>query len=250
MSDNEETRLYEAMFVVGANRANQDWGALVEHIHGIITRHGGEVVNSEKWDERKLAYEMAGNTRAVYILIHFNASPSSIEKTRQDFHLSGAIIRTLILRDEDGISSEVKGLSDEPTDPVRSTRRERDVSVPKEETDAPAKAAAPEAKAAAPEATPEPEGDQADADTPEEPQEDSGEEDKAEDAAASAEAPEVTEEPGPEEEQPAPEAAEEAVDAGKPESDGTDAQDAEPVETPPQEGGDQPEGGGPEEKKA
>ena len=90
MSDNEETRLYEAMFVVGANRANQDWGALMEHIHGIITRHGGEVVNSEKWDERKLAYPMAGNTRAVYILIHFNASPNSIEQARQDFDVAGS----------------------------------------------------------------------------------------------------------------------------------------------------------------
>ena len=244
MSDNEETRLYEAMFVVGANRANQDWGALVEHIHGIITRHGGEVVNSEKWDERKLAYPMAGNTRAVYILIHFNASPNSIEQARQDFHLSGAIIRTLILRDEDGISSEIKGLSDEPTDPVRSTRRERDVSVPTEEAEAPAKAAAPAA-------TPEPEGEQAEAETPEESEGNSGEEDKAEEVAApSAEAPEATAEPGPEEEQPAADGAEEAGDAEEPEGDGTDAQPAEPVETPPQDGGDQPEGGGPEEEKS
>ena len=243
MSDNEETRLYEAMFVVGANRANQDWGALMEHIHGIITRHGGEVVNSEKWDERKLAYPMAGNTRAVYILIHFNASPNSIEQARQDFHLSGAIIRTLILRDEDGISSEIKGLSDEPTDPVRSTRRERDVSVPTEEEEAP--------KAAAPADTPEPEGEQAEAETPEEPEGDSGEEDKAEEAAApSAEAPEATEEPGPEEEQPAADGAEEAGDTEEPEEDGADAPPAEPVETPPQDGGDQPEGGEPEEEKS
>jgi small subunit ribosomal protein S6 len=132
MSETETTRLYEAMFLVDANRAGQDWNSVTEHVHGIIKRHNGEIVNSEKWDERKLAYPIKGHARATYILIHFNAPPASIEPMLADIQISDVVLRVLVLRDEDGITSEIKGLSDEPTDPVRSTRRGRDISVPED----------------------------------------------------------------------------------------------------------------------
>jgi len=136
MSETETTRLYEAMFLVDSNRAGRDWAGITDHIHGIITRHGGEIVNSEKWDERKLAYPVKGHSRATYILIHFNGVPAKLQPMLRDLQLSDNVLRVLILRDEDGITSEVKGLSDEPTDPVRSTRRRRDVSVPDERSQA------------------------------------------------------------------------------------------------------------------
>jgi len=132
MSETETTRLYEAMFLVDSNRAGQDWAGITEHIHGIITRHGGEIVNSEKWDERKLTYSVKGHSRATYILVHFNGPPAALQPMFRDLQLSDNVLRVLVLRDEDGITSEIKGLSDEPTDPVRSTRRRRDVSVPDE----------------------------------------------------------------------------------------------------------------------
>jgi len=130
MSEIETKRLYEAMFLVDSNRAGQDWGGVTEHVHGVIRRHGGEIVNSEKWDERKLAYPVQGHARATYILVHFNAPPAAISPMLADFQISDLVLRVLMLRDEDGITSEIKGLSDEPTDPVRSTRRGRDISVP------------------------------------------------------------------------------------------------------------------------
>jgi ribosomal protein S6 len=120
------------MFLVDSNRAGQDWSGVTEHVHGVIRRHGGEIVNSEKWDERKLAYPVQGHARATYILVHFNAPPAAIAPALADFQISDLVLRVLILRDEDGITSEIKGLSDEPTDPVRSTRRGRDISVPED----------------------------------------------------------------------------------------------------------------------
>ena len=130
MSETELKRLYEAMFLIDPNKANKDWNAVTEHVHGIITRNGGDIANSEKWDERKLAYPLNEQTRATYILVHFNAPPSQMETIQRSYQLSDLVIRVLILQDEDGITSEVKSLSDEPTDPVRSTRRERNVSLP------------------------------------------------------------------------------------------------------------------------
>ncbi|MBI2191509.1 MAG: 30S ribosomal protein S6 [Planctomycetes bacterium] len=130
MSNDQVKRLYEAMFLVDPNRGNQDWKGITEFVHGVISRHHGQVANSEKWDERKLCYSIKGHSRAVYLLVHFHAPPSELEAIRQAYHLSDLILRSLILVDEDGLSSEIRSLPDEPTDPVRSTRRERDRAVP------------------------------------------------------------------------------------------------------------------------
>lgn len=130
MSDNQARRLYEAMFLVDANKANQDWNGVIEHIHGVVLRHQGEIAKSEKWDERKLSYTVKGHSRATYLLLHFHALPSQLEAIRQNYELSDLVIRVLINKDEDGISSEIRSLPDEPTDPVRSTRRGRDRVMP------------------------------------------------------------------------------------------------------------------------
>ncbi|MDP6504842.1 MAG: 30S ribosomal protein S6 [Planctomycetota bacterium] len=127
----QTTKLYEAMFLVDSNKANQDWERVTSNLYSTITRHGGEIANSELWDnERKLAYQIGNYSKATYVLVHFNAEPSKIEHLRHEYELSDHVIRVMILVDEDGISSEIRSLSDEPTDPVRSRSKTRDVNVP------------------------------------------------------------------------------------------------------------------------
>ncbi|MDP7249522.1 MAG: 30S ribosomal protein S6 [Planctomycetota bacterium] len=127
----QTTKLYEAMFLVDSNKANQDWERVTSNLYSTITRHGGEIANSELWDnERKLAYQIGNYSKATYVLVHFNAEPSKIEHIRHEYELSDHVIRVMILVDEDGISSEIRSLSDEPTDPVRSRSKTRDVNVP------------------------------------------------------------------------------------------------------------------------
>jgi ribosomal protein S6 len=127
----QTTRLYEAMFLVDSNKANQDWERVTSAIHSIITRHGGEVAKSELWDnERKLAYRIGYYSKATFILIHFNVEPARIKDIRHEYELSDQVIRVMILVDVDGLSSEIRSLSDDPTDPVRSRSKSRDVNVP------------------------------------------------------------------------------------------------------------------------
>jgi small subunit ribosomal protein S6 len=105
-------KLYEAMFVVNNNAAKEDYEAVEAEVQSCITRFGGEIVNSIKWDERRMAYEIKRQKRATYILVHFNAPEDSISKIERQCRLSEAILRVLIVVDEDGPDSE-------PYSPVR-----------------------------------------------------------------------------------------------------------------------------------
>lgn len=98
-------RLYEGMFILNDARCTDDYNGTVEIVHQILKQRGAEIVDSRKWDERKLAYRIRGHHRGVYVLIHFNASPESITAIRRQMRLAAdVVLRDLIVVDEDGIT--------------------------------------------------------------------------------------------------------------------------------------------------
>ncbi|MGR3220829.1 MAG: 30S ribosomal protein S6 [Candidatus Anammoxibacter sp.] len=98
---------YEGMFLVDNATATDEWDDLVSHLHDVLTKHGSEIVSTQKWAEAKLAYKIGDHTRATYVLVKFNAPGSSIVTIRKDFVLSDKIIRSLIVRDDKYVHQEV-----------------------------------------------------------------------------------------------------------------------------------------------
>ena len=114
-------RLYEAMWVVDINKAKEDFTQIQTELKEIITRHGGEVVNCDKWEDRKLAYPIERQTRATYVLSHFNAPSESIKEIQRRATLSESVLRVLITLDEDGTDTAKRDtMGDESKDRRRS----------------------------------------------------------------------------------------------------------------------------------
>ncbi|MEE9585104.1 MAG: 30S ribosomal protein S6 [Candidatus Brocadiales bacterium] len=90
-------RTYEAMFLIDNAKAS-DWDNIVEHVHGILKRRGAQVISTEKWGERKLAYRVNGHRRGTYIQVYFDAPTGAITDVRRDCQLSDSILRSLILK--------------------------------------------------------------------------------------------------------------------------------------------------------
>ena len=68
----EERALYEGMFLLSQQSA-ADLTAAVAQMREIFNRAQAEVVGLYKWDERKLAYPIAGQRRGVFLLGMFRA---------------------------------------------------------------------------------------------------------------------------------------------------------------------------------
>jgi len=98
-------KLYEGMFILDDARCAEDYNGTVATVHDILTQQGAEIVDSRKWEERKLAYPIRKHQRGVYALIHFNAPPDAISRIERQIRLaSDVVLRALIVVDEDGIS--------------------------------------------------------------------------------------------------------------------------------------------------
>ena len=107
------TRDYEAMFLLHNDKALADFDGTAAAVDHIVERSGAKIVKKEKWDERKLAYEIRGHKRATYYLLYFRAPTTAIAPIKADAGLSEKIIRHLIVGLEEPIDVHVKKRAEE-----------------------------------------------------------------------------------------------------------------------------------------
>jgi small subunit ribosomal protein S6 len=103
---------YEGMFVVDSAVSAQDFNAVRGHIHRILEKVGAEIQASDRWDERKLAYEINAAKRGTYILSYFLLDPAVLTDLDQQLQLSDMVVRHLVQQRE------------KPIEPVRRTPEE------------------------------------------------------------------------------------------------------------------------------
>lgn len=91
-------RLYEGLFLVDSAIAAADWQLVTDTINRILAKAEAEVVSFNKWDERKLSYDIGKVSRGTYILVYFNCDPLRIHEIERDVQLSETLLRVMILR--------------------------------------------------------------------------------------------------------------------------------------------------------
>ena len=89
-------RQYECMFLFDPTDAT-DLSKPEAEIRRILDRAGAEVVFLRRFDERKLAYEIKGRKRGMYVLTYFRCDPQRVSAIDRDARLSEVVLRHLIL---------------------------------------------------------------------------------------------------------------------------------------------------------
>lgn len=88
---------YEGMFLFPQS-ASADLGGTVAHVREILERNGAEVLSLVKWDERRLAYDIRGNKRGLYLLAYFRAATPALAEIERSCNLSEQLLRHMVLR--------------------------------------------------------------------------------------------------------------------------------------------------------
>jgi len=151
----QRTDIYEGMFLFPQSAA-ADFAGVISHINEILDRAGAEVLAMKKWDERRLAYDIKGNKRGLYILAYFKADRSKLAGIERDCNLSELLLRSLVLRadhiptEEIEAADERQALADEAT--LRKAEAEAEAAKQAAAAEAAAEAAALEPAAVAEEA--------------------------------------------------------------------------------------------------
>jgi small subunit ribosomal protein S6 len=110
------THQYEGMFLFGAAAATEPQAAEA-HVRRFIEAHGGNILVLKKWDERKLAYEMGGQKRGLYLIAYFTAPGNAVTAIERDVNLSEDVIRVLVTHADHLNESEMNAVEPQPIQP-------------------------------------------------------------------------------------------------------------------------------------
>jgi ribosomal protein S6 len=137
-----EGNQYEGMFLLGASFATDVDGA-IKLVRGIVERHEGKVLVIKKWDERKLAYELEGQKRGLYIICFFTAPSASVAPIERDVNLSEQILRVLITHADHLNTDEMTAVEPQPIQPREERPNPWDRPPMYEETGIPPRSSGP-----------------------------------------------------------------------------------------------------------
>ena len=90
-------QIYEGMFVLDNNVVREGWNDAKAVVTGTLEKHGGKVLTARRWDERRLAYPIAGKNRGTFLLAYYEMPTDGISAMRRDFDLSERVLRYLEL---------------------------------------------------------------------------------------------------------------------------------------------------------
>lgn len=97
MADSQN-RLYEGMFLINPAQISASIAAATQAVKTVLDRAEAEVEAIYKWDDRKLAYEIEGQKRGIYILTYFRAPGPKVAQIEHDVSFSEEIMRCLVVR--------------------------------------------------------------------------------------------------------------------------------------------------------
>ncbi|WP_323845830.1 30S ribosomal protein S6 [Microbulbifer magnicolonia] len=98
-------RHYEIVFLVHPDQSEQVPG-MVERYTSTIKDSGGQVHRLEDWGRRRLAYPINKIHKAHYILMNVECSEEALEELTTNFRYNDAVLRNLVIREDEAISEE------------------------------------------------------------------------------------------------------------------------------------------------
>ena len=89
---------YEGMILVHPTAHAEDPQGTEAAVKALFEKHGAKFHDLQLWDERKLAYEIEGHKRGVYLLGYFEMPGDNIDALRAEIGITEKILRHMLLR--------------------------------------------------------------------------------------------------------------------------------------------------------
>ncbi len=98
-------RHYETIFIASPTLTDEQVDELVKYFEGIIAEQGGELLKTDKWGRKKLAYEVEKFSEGFYTLYEYTAGPTLVAELERRFRNHDAVIRYLTVRMDEEVKA-------------------------------------------------------------------------------------------------------------------------------------------------
>ncbi len=94
-------RKYEVMYIIKPGFDDEQYNAFIEKYTALIQNNGGEVLKTEPWGKRRLAYEIQKLREGYYVLSQFSGPETLPAELERNFKIADEVIRYLVTRIEE-----------------------------------------------------------------------------------------------------------------------------------------------------
>ena len=112
-------RRYETIFIASPTLTDEQSDELIKQYEGIIAEQGGELLKTDKWGRKKLAYEVQKFSEGYYTLFEMNAGSNLVAELERRFRNNDSVIKFLSVR----MDAEAKAADRQKARYERESRR-------------------------------------------------------------------------------------------------------------------------------
>ncbi|MEX2032729.1 MAG: 30S ribosomal protein S6 [Dehalococcoidia bacterium] len=114
---------YEMMTIIHPRLNADDTTAAITAVEEQIAANGGELLSTDVWGRRRLAYPINGVNEGTYVLMTFNLPPTATATLERGLRISESVLRHLLIR---GIIPFEAGRDERDDRDDRRDREDRD----------------------------------------------------------------------------------------------------------------------------
>ncbi len=88
---------YESIFILRSTLNDEDVQKTVTKMEGVV-KQGGELVATENWGKKRLAYEVEKEKKGIYILLRFLGTGNLTSELERNYRIDDNVIKFLTVK--------------------------------------------------------------------------------------------------------------------------------------------------------
>ena len=88
---------YESIFILRPNLNDEDVAKTVSKMEGIV-KQGAELLATENWGKKRLAYEVMKEKKGIYVLLRFNGKGNITSELERNYRIDDNVIKFLTVK--------------------------------------------------------------------------------------------------------------------------------------------------------
>ena len=118
--------LYEHVFLARQDLAQAQVDTLAENATNILSENGGKVVKTETWGLKSLAYRIAKNRKAHFVMLEIDAPAAAVAELERQTSINEDVIRYMTIRVDELEKGPSVMMRKAERDRSRSSRRDEE----------------------------------------------------------------------------------------------------------------------------
>ena len=93
-------RKYECTYILDPGLSDEEQEPFIERFKTLVGDNGGAVENVDKWERRRLAYEVKGKREGIYVVMNFSGEPAAEAELGRVLGITEGILRHIVVRSD------------------------------------------------------------------------------------------------------------------------------------------------------